>query len=419
MIQKITFFLLAILITLSVACSKKDKVNYIPVNANEIRIGALVSLSGDGSSTGQSTGIALDLARLDILEYFAALGRKETVTIEIADTKTDSAEALKQLKIFYEKGIRLIIGPYSSTELLAVKDFADTHGMLIVSPSSTAVSFAIPDDNIFRFVSGDVIQGEAMNKMLTDDKVKVIVPFIRDDLWGNDLLASTRKNFIKSGGEVLSPVKYTPGATDFSGLLNDLNVAVGLELGQHNPNEVAVYMLSFAEGSSIMAAAKNYSHLNNVYWYGGSAFAENPSVLGDTNAALFAYTHGLPCPIYGLDDAAKDKWQPLRARIMALIGRAPDVYALTAYDALWVGVLACSAAGYDPGISLLKTAFTKVAENFSGVTGSTRLDENGDRAIGNYDFWAVKSDTNDTSGYTWKRIAKYNSVTGTLVRVNE
>jgi len=419
MIQKINFFLLAILFTVAVACSKKDQVNYIPVNANEISIGALVSLSGDGSSTGQSTAIALNLARLDILEYFTALGRKETVNLIIADTKTDSAEALKQLKIFYEKGIRLIIGPYSSTELLALKDFADTHGMLIVSPSSTAVSFAIPDDNIFRFVSGDVIQGEAMNKMLTDDKVKVIVPFIRDDLWGNDLLASTRKNFIKSGGEVLSPVKYTPGTTDFSGSLYDLDVAVGLELGQHNPNEVAVYMLSFAEGSSIMAEAKNYTHLNNVYWYGGSAFAGNPSVLGDTNAALFAYTHGLPCPIYGLDDAAKDKWQPLKARIQALIGRAPDIYALTAYDALWVGTLACSSAGYNPDISLLKTAFTKVSENFSGVTGSTRLDENGDRAIGNYDFWAVKSDTTDTSGYTWKRIAKYNSVTGALARVNE
>ena len=49
-----------------------------------------------------------------------------------------------------------------------------------------------------------------------------------------------------------------------------------------------------------------------------------------------------------------------------------------------------------------------------GATGNTKLDENGDRAVGNYDFWAVK---HDSTGYNWKRIAKYNSVSGTLVRL--
>ena len=416
MLQKSRLIFSAILILLAVACSKKDNPKYLPVTDKVIRIGALLSLTGNGYSTGQSTQVSLELARQDILKYFSSVGIGEKVSVEIVDTKTDTAEALKQLKVFYENGIRLIIGPYSSAELSAIKNFANTHGMMIVSPSSVAVSLAIPDDNIFRFVSSDIIQGEAMNKMLTDDKIKVIIPFIRDDIWGNDLLTVTRNNFIKSGGAVQPPVKYEPGTTDFSGLLSQLDTVVAVELAHHNANEVAVYMLSFAEGSMILGEAKNHVNLNNVYWYGGSAFAGNTSVQTDTNAALFAYTHGLPCPIYGLDDAAKDKWQPLRDRIQAQLGRIPDVYALTAYDALWVCVLTYASTGLSPDIALLKSAFINVSGNFFGATGNTSVDENGDRAVGNYDFWAVK---HDTTGYSWKRIAKFNSTTGTLVRLVE
>jgi branched-chain amino acid transport system substrate-binding protein len=288
--------------------------------------------------------------------------------------------------------------------------------MLIVSPSSVAVSLAIPGDNIFRFVSCDRLQGEAMNKMLTEDKIKVIVPFIRDDVWGNDLLASTRSHFTQVGGSVLPAIAYPPGTTSFGALMDELDAAVGGELSHHNPNEVGVYMLSFAEGARILAEARNHDHLNNVYWYGGSALALNPAVIADTGAVLFAYTHGMPCPIYGLDDDARDKWQPLRDRIEARLGRMPDVYALTAYDAFRAAVMTYTTTGPNPSTDLLKTAFRGVSDNFFGATGSTKLDENGDRAVGNYDFWGVKY---DSTGYSWRRVARYNSSSGILVRMTE
>jgi branched-chain amino acid transport system substrate-binding protein len=406
----------ATLLILVLSCTRKDEPVYKPAAVKEIRIGALLSLTGAGSSTGQSSMVSLELALQDIRAYLSDVGMKENVSLETADTRTDTAEALKQLRMFYDKGIRLVIGPYSSAELAHVKEFSDSHGMLIISPSGVAVSLAIAGDNIFRFVCSDETQGEAITKMLSEDKIKVIVPLIRDDLWGNDLLTTAQDNFILNGGDVKPPVRYEPGTSGFSATLAQLDAAVESELGHHNPNEVAVYMLSFAEGAEILLEAKNYAHLNNVYWYGGSAFAQNTAVLEDTNAALFAFTHGLPCPIFGLDDAARYKWEPLRERIRSQTGMVPDVYALTAYDALWVAVLTYATTGLSPGIALLKSAFVNEAANFFGVTGNTLLDSNGDRAYGNYDFWAVK---NDSAGYHWKRTAKYNSATGLLTRVTE
>jgi branched-chain amino acid transport system substrate-binding protein len=408
--------LLSLALIGNVACNKLKETPYIPYSSAEIRIGALLPLTGTGFSSGQAMQVSLDFARQDIIDYFATVGIKEKLVLDIVDTRTDTAEALKQLKIFYDAGIRMVIGPYSSAELAHIKSFADARGIMVVSPSSVAVSLAIPDDNIFRFVSSDVIQGKAMSKMLSEDKIRVIVPFIRDDLWGNDLVAATGTDFIKTGGLVQPSVKYEPGTTDFTVVLDELDTMVGSELTHHNPNEVAVYMLSFAEGTEIMAEAKRHPHLNNVYWYGGSAFAQNSSMMHDTNATLFAYTHGLPCPLFGLDDAASNKWQPLRNRIQTRLGRIPDVYAITAYDALWVVVRAYRAAGSNPPVDLLKKVFVNEADNYFGASGNTQLDSNGDRAVGNYDFWGVKT---DSAGYGWKRVARYNSLHGVLTRLIE
>jgi branched-chain amino acid transport system substrate-binding protein len=272
---------------------------------------------------------------------------------------------------------------------------------------------AIPGDNIYRFVSSDVIQGQAMSKMLAEDKVKMLVPIIRNDVWGNDLLKATQKDFIKRGGLVSASQNYDPASSDFSAVLTQLSEKVTEILQTYDPNDVAVYLLSFAEGSQILAQAKAYKDLNNVYWYGGSAFASNSSVIADTSAALFAYTHGLPCPVFGLDDAAKSKWEPLREQIKSQIGRYPDAYALTAYDALWVLVKTNMVVGENTGIENFKTAFVSESDSYFGATGHTLLDVNGDRAIGNYDVWSVKY---DSSNYYWKLTARYNSADGTLTR---
>jgi len=413
--KKILFFLIAATI-LFTSCHKQ----YHPYNETSsqttIRIGVLLSLTGTGASTGQSSQVSTEFAQQDINAWLNSVGRNVVVQLVVADTKTDTAEALKQLKIMYNNGIRMVVGPYSSAEVAAIKPFADTHGLLVVSPSSVAVSLSIPGDNIFRFVSSDVIQGQAMTTMLLEDSIKVIVPVIRNDVWGNDLLGATGSSFTSQGGVAFSAVKYDPNATDFSAVLAQLDNYVNTLLASYTAREIAVYLCSFGEGSSILASAKNYVHLKSVCWYGSSALAQNASVISDTAAAGFASSHGLPCPIFGLDESARSKWEPLVAKIQASIGRSPEVYALTAYDAVWVGFKTYLITGSHPDIATFKLAFTDEASNYFGVSGNTTLDVNGDRAFGNYDFWAVKQ---SLPGYSWQIVARYNSATGILNRVKK
>jgi len=395
------------------SCQKKlDNEWNQPVS--ELRIGALLALSGDASSFGTSAAVSVRLGQQDINAWLNVISKEVTVSVTIVDTRTDTAVALEQLRNFYQKGIKYIVGPTTSAELASLKPFADSHGMILVSPSSIAASLAIPNDNIFRFVTSDLMQGQAMSALLLEDSVKAIIPVVRNDVWGNDLIKATTVAFLAHGGIVMPVLHYTPDALNYAELLTSADSLAGILLTSYQSSQIAVYLCSFGEGTGLLREASNWNNLGLISWYGSSAYAQNPSTPTDTTAASFALTHNLPCPIFGLDESCRDKWEPLKNRIKSVTGINPDMYSLVAYDAVWVGIKTLLLTGTNVEIATLKSAFVTEAGNYCGVTGNCELDINGDRKTCNYDFWAIRR---NSSGFYWKVVASYNSATGYITRI--
>ncbi|MCK4701542.1 MAG: penicillin-binding protein activator [Bacteroidales bacterium] len=407
----VLFIAILTLVVIIPSCNKDDceECN----NHQEITLGVLLPLTGDASSTGESVSSAIDIALNDINQHFANIGAKKHLTLLIEDTQTDTLIALQKIIDLKAQAIQTVIGPYSSASVKAVKNYANEQGMLVISPSSVAVSLAIPDDNIFRLVPSDENQGVAMTALLTDDSLEVLVPIIRNDLWGNELLEATSQRFIQSGGTVIEAVRYSTSTQDFSQSVNLLKERLSQTLLQYPANKIGVYLISFGEGTDILHLAVSEEVLDQVNWYGSSAYAENKSLLEETDAAFFAVSQGFSCPMFGLDDNAQEKWQPLVEEIQSVIGRKPEVYALVAYDAVWLAMHSYLSTGESPDINRLKTAFINEANNYYGVTGRTELNNAGDRAFATYDFWGLQHSRND---FTWIRVAKYDNATGELTR---
>jgi len=393
------------------SCKKDEEVK--EDEKNEITIGVLLPLTGAAASTGESTESAIQIALEDVNQYLTEIGSKKSVKIIIEDTQTDTVVALQKLMSLKNKGVQLVIGPYSSASVKAVKDYADQNNILVVSPSSVATSLAIPDDNIYRLVPSDNSQGQAITALLNDDSIEMIIPIVRDDLWGNELLATVSQQYTNSKNSVFAAVKYSTTTTDFISQIYQLKLNLMDALNQHPAGKIGIYMVSFGEGTDILAEATNEASLSQVKWYGSSAYAENSSLLQNTNAAAFAYGRGLPCPIFGYDDAAVDKWQPLIEKIEAEIGRKPEIYALVSYDALWLGTMAYLSTGVSVSTDKLINAFVHEANNYFGVTGRTSLNPAGDRAYAIYEFWGINFNSVD---YNWSLFAKYNNATGELTR---
>jgi len=389
-------------------CNKDEE-----VERTNIYIGAMLPLTGAGASVGESAYAAIQLAVEDIQASLTARGIKANVAVFIEDTETNPDVAAQKISSFTNLGVNICIGPYSSSNVSAVKAYADNNDLLIVSPASVSTSLAIHGDNIFRLVPSDFSQGEAMAALLEDDGIELLLPIIRDDLWGNELLVAITQFFSNSSTHVGEAVKYPTTADDFTNYIDDLKTKLTEALIYHPAGEVGISLLSFGESVEILRMASQDSIFNAVKWYGSSGFANLSTLPDDNDAASFAMNQDLACPTFGYDESAADKWQPLLARLNNILGRTPEIYAFTTYDAVWLAAETILALNDSAGIESVKSTFTNIANSMDGVSGNTSLNVVGDRAYATYDFWGIQNLGNQ---FNWERVARYNNETGTLER---
>jgi len=363
---------------------------------SSVTVGALLPLSGDLASYGETSQVALD-------EAVAALQADgNRVSLSVKDTATDPAKALEGLTNLKEQGVKLVIGPYASSEVRKVKEFADDNGIILMSPLSTATSLAVPDDNVLRFTPDDEQEGISVANLAYADGIRTIVPITRDDEGNKGLQSVMKRAFEGLGGTVAPLITYPAGTEDFTDTVRDLVAGVSAASAEGGP--VGIYLTAFGEVTKLFDAAAGSPQLESMAWYGSDSVALSKGLLEDPTAASFAAKAGYPNPILGLRDADSALWKPVADRLSERLGRTPDAFALAAYDALVVGVKGLKDTTEGEGAPALRKAIVDAARDYTGLTGPTDLNDAGDRSLGNYDFWAVCA---RQTGDEWVRVATY------------
>jgi len=384
-----------------------------PANSRRaFKVGVLASLTGSGSSLGQDTVAALQIAAEQLDAEAKANHGGYRFHLLVRDTQQDPVKALAAIKDLDKRGVQIIIGPQTSSEVAMIKPYADAHDILIISQGSTASSLSIPGDNIFRFCPNDVREAEALVALMQHDGIHSIVPLWRNDAGNNGLHDSVKAAFENVGGTVTSGFQYQPTTTDFSAATTAVASQIqSLVTAGADPNSVAIYSAAFDEIVGVFHSAAANTTLSATRWYGSDGVALSAALTGDASAAAFAASAYYPNPTFGLDPALQNLWQPIANEIEARTGIAPDAFALSAYDALFVVEQALRSVGNLKDFGAFKAAFVDAADAYSGITGSTALDAAGDRLSADFDFWAVRQ----VSGtFSWVRIGAYTNGTITI-----
>jgi branched-chain amino acid transport system substrate-binding protein len=385
------------LIWLLPSCRKPDKT---PEPQTEtITIGALLSLTGNWSTLGITSKAAIEIAVEEVNEYLRDAGSPYRLAADIADTKLDTAQALQHIKHFQESGYTFVIGPQSSAEAGAVKSFADANDMLVISQGSTAGSLSIEDDNLFRFCPADKIEGAAIARTMHQLAVRAVVTVARDDAGNRGLQTATGASFAALGGTVSAIPAYGTTVTDFSAVLAEIKSRIASLTGTYGTSGTGVYLASFDEFVNLFRQAAGDPVLESVRWYGSDGVALSAALVANTQASEFALKTSYFAPTFGLPLQAQSKWEPLTTAIRNKTGIAPDAFALAAYDAVWVIALSYHSAGEQPPFAKLKEAFVENANRYYGATGSTMLNNAGDRATGTFDYWGI---VYENGSYKWK-----------------
>lgn len=263
-----------VLLLFAVSCSGSDD-----GSDDKIQIGALLPLSGALASFGETSEAALK-------DALSMIG-DDKLNLVIEDTETDPDMALAKLKELDERGIKVVIGPYSSSEVKAVKSYADQNGIILISPLSTARTLAIADDNVLRFTPDDEQEGVAMAALIWERGIRVIIPISRDDEGNLGLQRAVKATFEGLGGTVAPLITYSAAERDFQDEVLELSSAIDqYSVGQ----PTGIYLTAFAEVTDLFMAASSSDApgLADTPWFGSDSVALSKDLIEHITAAAFA-----------------------------------------------------------------------------------------------------------------------------------
>ena len=108
-----------------------------------ISIGVAIPLTGQLGTYGANGVQALDLAISQINGLLNSSGAGYNYKLIVEDTQTLPNVALTDTQDLASKGCQVILGYYSSGELSNCLTYAQTNHIVLISPSSTAVSLSL------------------------------------------------------------------------------------------------------------------------------------------------------------------------------------------------------------------------------------------------------------------------------------
>jgi len=367
-----------------------------------IKVGGLFSLTGNSSDLGTQSKLMLSIAANDLqpmLEFYNANPPAGSIGVAfellIEDTKLDPQTAANAATTLIGKGVQFLIGPQTSSEVAAVKPITDQHRVVLVSQGSTASSLSLPNDSVFRFVPDDTLESKAAAQAAASVGIKAIVPVWRGDD-GNRGLVSSLKTFASQFQlTVAAGYEYAITVTDFTSVAASLESAVSQLKSTYSLQQIAIYLAGFDEAAALLTAASQTPDLGSVRWFAGDGITLSNAYL-TAGVAPFAAATQLLAPSIALPSEA----QPIIAPVLAAMAEAgvasPTAFAFAAYDAVICATLAWLLAGDDK--HNVAAILPQVAQRYFGTTGWALLNANGDRAIGDFQFFGIAL---RSGAYTW------------------
>jgi branched-chain amino acid transport system substrate-binding protein len=349
----IIWILLSVLVVLAISLWQINK------KSSDLRIGAILPLTGDAASYGESLKKGIDMAVEEINKDGGIHGKKVAVIYEDSRAlPSEGVSALQTLISIYN--VQAVIGDAVSSVTLAIAPIAEKHKVVILSPLSSAPAITNAGDYIFRNVPSDFFGGKVAAHFAVRDQdwKSLAVLFINND-FGDALKQVFCDEAKRLGGHILAAESYSQNATDFRTQLTKIK----------SVNPQTVFLVGYREVSQILVQAKE---LDLKSQFLGTGLLEDPRILKtivDTGAQV--YFTQLPYSPESADPIVKTFVDGHKKRYDSM----PDIISAYGFDA--ATVLSYAISKSDLSGTGIKDQLYKVRD-FHGVTGSITFDANGD-----------------------------------------
>jgi len=365
--------------------------------SGEIKIGLILPLTGDLATHGLEN---LEGSKYGVVEFNKYLEEIEApwyLKMVSEDSATSPVIALEKLSALNAKGIGIIVGPETSSNIRNIKGYSDSNNMLLVSCCSSAPALAIPNDSVFRLVPDDTNQGTAISKLIQNEGIEMLIPVWRGDTWGDGLSEAATGSFVERGGKTDEGIRYNPESPEFSASTSLLAEKVRGYVEEYGADKVAILFLGFAEILQFTQSAAEHDVLDDVRWFGPGANTKERKLIEDPIGLEFSTSVQFTTVQFA---ASKNPiYDKVQAYLTETLGTEPNTFVHSSYDAVWlIGLSMLETQSTD--VSTIKAIFPEIAENYSGAIGPTKLNEAGDLAQADYEVWGIR-------GGDWVLLGKY------------
>ncbi len=346
-------FIVLLGIALSLGCAKKE--------IEEIKIGAVLCLTGSGAPYGEDALRGIKLAIDETNAQGGVIGKKLKLIVE--DDQTDPKTSTSVIaKLINQDKVKVIIGAITSSSTLADAPKAEKARVILFSPGASNPKITEAGDYIFRNWISDALEGKAMADYLyqKESARNIAILYINND-YGMGLKDVFKGRFEELGGKVTIIEVYNQDESDFRSQLIKIK----------NANPECIYLPGYyREMALILRQAKEIGL--NIPFRSVVTF-EEPELLklaGD-EAESVIYSSPFYNP-YSLEDYIAE----FVGNFRKIYGRNPGIFAAHGYDAVKIIAYAINEAGVFE-IEVVKNALYGI-KNFPGVSGLTSFDRNGD-----------------------------------------
>ncbi len=384
--------------------STDSAVQEIPELSGVINIGLILPLSGDLATHGLENLEGSKFGVVEFNKHLEEIGASWTLKMTSEDSATNPVIALEKLTSLNAKGIKMIVGPETSSNIRNMKGYSDSNNMLLVSCCSSAPALAIPNDSVYRLVPDDSNQGTALSKLIQHEGIEVLVPVWRGDTWGDGLSAATTSSFVQRGGTIDEGVRYNPESPEFSASTSLLAEVVQGYVDEYGKDKVGVLFLGFAEILQFTQSASQHEILDDVRWFGPGANTKEHKLIDDPIGLEFSTNVQFTTVQFA---ASKNPtYDKVQDHLTETLGTEPNTFVHSSYDAVWIiGLSILETQSTD--VTTIKSVISDIAENYSGAIGPTILNEAGDLAQADYEIWGIR-------GGEWMLLGQYTQSTDSI-----
>lgn len=359
--------------------------------AEVIKIASGSMLSGPQSSLGEMIKLGAQLAVDEARDRFKEKGFDLQFLPQDDQAQPDVGVAVAH-RLVNDPDVLAIVGHFNSGVTIPASEIYKDHDLALVSPGSTDVRVTERGlANVSRVCGRDDVQGPVGAEFAVNDlKAQRILVLHDKTPYGQGVAQAFRDKALALGAKIVGFIG-TEEKTNFQSLILQMRVL--------NPD--LVYFGGIYDQAGVLLKQMRERQIKALF-LGADGLESSAFVDIAQNAVVGAYYTTVAGPAEAYPTA-----RTFAEAFQAKFGRAPEAYALYAYDAARVVLQAVeTAAAANGGQKPTRKAVAEAvrATQFDGITGPIGFDARGDRALA--DYWIIRFPEARYPGKAVKSISK-------------